>query len=45
MESDLIRRKYEKLTYEETLMDKSSNNGYRRPYEECYLADAATIAE
>jgi len=38
-QSDLIRRKYEKLNYEDTLIQKNSyeTEKSRRPYEECYL--------
>ena len=48
-ENDLIRHKYEKLNYHQSLVDTHSmfENGKtrRRPYEECYLANEAVVRE
>ena len=39
----MIRRKYEKLNYEETLMKKFAADEYKRPYEECYVANGLIL--
>ena len=45
-ENDLIRQKYEKLNYHESLIERASyENRTRRPYEECYLANEAVVRE
>ena len=48
-ENDLIRHKYEKLNYHQSLVDTHSMfenaKTRRRPYEECYLANEAVVRE